>query len=256
MLRKWFEHTFLLQKQLTHTLLSRKQFTGFFVAKLIYALHLAFFARWNMPSGKLKLFGPLGGGWGWRRRSKSLIFPILSYKAKIHFWRGGPGGSPIKDFFLKKRFFGEPSRTCLTRRAWKISQYEHLLLIGLTNTSPRWIRIFFICSFSPQELIRYWVERLIRVAGIHWKCAKMPSKTLIYFVRCRNIATNCQPLSLCIWKHRSQRSFIHCFQKKEGGMHRNIFKVLKPNSEAREDLRDLFCNPQKLFQAKKQPFRG
>ena len=33
-------------------------------------------------------------------------------------------------------------------------------------------------------------------------------------------------------------------------MHQNISKVLKPDSEAREDLRDLFCNPKKLFQAK------
>ena len=117
-------------------------------------------------------------------------------------------------------------------------------------TSPRCIRIFFICSFSPQEWIRYWVERLIRVAGPHWKCAKMPSKTLIYFVRCRNIATNCQPLSLCIWKHRSQRSFIHCFQKKEGGMHRNIFKVLKPIVRIEKNSGICSVTPKNCFRQK------
>ena len=47
------------------------------------------------------------------------------------------------------------------------------------------------------------------------------------------------------------REVIHTLLSEKGsGMHRNIFKVLKPDSEAREDLRDLFCNPKKLFQAK------
>ena len=45
---------------------------------------------------------------------------------------------------------------------------------------------------------------------------------------------------------------IHTLLSEKGsGMHRNIFNVLKLDSEAREDLRDLFCYPKKLFQAKK-----
>ena len=81
MLQKLFEHTCFVAKTIyTHffchknylcTFLSQKEFMHtFFVAKTIYMLFLSrkrfthfvrkVFARWKMPSGKFRFFGPLG----------------------------------------------------------------------------------------------------------------------------------------------------------------------------------------------------
>ena len=65
LLQKWFEHTFLSQKQFTHTLLWRKRFTEFFLSQKRFTHFVRkVFARWKLPSGKFRLFGPLGVGVG------------------------------------------------------------------------------------------------------------------------------------------------------------------------------------------------
>ena len=55
-----------------------------------------------MPSGKLKLFGPLGGGMGLEEEVKVLNFPIFVLQSENSLWMVNvrEGGSPIKDFFL------------------------------------------------------------------------------------------------------------------------------------------------------------
>ena len=86
----------LLQKQFTHTFLSQKLFTHFFLSqKRIYAPFFcrendlrAFlsrkrfthfvrkvFARWKLPSGKFRLFGPLKAARGDKMEKEYLNFP-------------------------------------------------------------------------------------------------------------------------------------------------------------------------------------
>ena len=51
---------FLSQKEFTHVFLSQKRFTRFFLSRKRFT-HSArkVFARWKLPSGKFRLFGPL-----------------------------------------------------------------------------------------------------------------------------------------------------------------------------------------------------
>ena len=67
LLQKWFLHTFfvtktiyalfLSQKNLRILFLSRKLFARFFCCKNDFVRKV--FARWKLPSGKIRLFGPL-----------------------------------------------------------------------------------------------------------------------------------------------------------------------------------------------------
>ena len=51
---------FLSQKEFTHIFLSRKRFTRFFCRKKRFTHFVRkVFARWKLPSGKFRLFGPL-----------------------------------------------------------------------------------------------------------------------------------------------------------------------------------------------------
>ena len=58
---KEFAHTFFVAKMIYVLFLSRKRFTRFFLSRKQFT-HSArkVFARWKLPSGKLRLFGPLG----------------------------------------------------------------------------------------------------------------------------------------------------------------------------------------------------
>ena len=80
LLQKLLMHLFLSQKEFTHVFLSRKRFTRFFLSRKWFT-HSArkVFARWKLPSGKFRLFGPLPPPYLEIIPKKNRFFLVLPY---------------------------------------------------------------------------------------------------------------------------------------------------------------------------------
>ena len=157
--QKWFTHTYLSQIQLAQAfcfknylstlVLLQKRFTRFFLSRKRFTHFVQkVFARWKLPSGKFRLFGPL---------------PICRHKS-YHWYAALKCALPLTEPFIRPKCAEEES--------------HYIPLDFIIRTAPcvlklRWCKIIFWhhpqrCSFIRVGDFKTKKERIPFPPLSHW----------------------------------------------------------------------------------------